>query len=770
MSEALSYLIQIQGLVQGVGMRPFIYKTARSLNLTGFVQNKGACVIINISGEKGNINSFLYKLTHDLPSNARIDKLKKTFVSMQGYEKFEIRNSLNDNNRQGLILPDLAVCDDCMMDIMSSKDRRYKYAFTNCTNCGPRYSIINDLPYDRANTSMKSFPMCVDCTFEYENPENRRFHAQPNCCPVCGPRYDLRNNSGEKIECENPVLIAVQLLKEGKILAVKGIGGYHLVCNAQDENAISKLRKRKSRPHKPFAVMASQIEAAKKMCFLNQIEEDTLTNNKRPIVLLNKKNECILPDSIAPALHQYGVILPYTPLHYFLFDDTLRYLVMTSGNISGMPICYKDEDALNHLNKVADYFLIHNREIMTPIDDSVVKVMDQDVLISRCGRGYSPMSLPSYTSSELLALGGEQKASVCFIHKGTAHISQYLGDLSNLDAYNEYMQVQKRLSHLLKAKPQIVVHDLHPDYYSTQYAKKLELEAVAVQHHHAHMAGCMAEHSLTRDVIGIVFDGTGMGTDGTVWGGEFLVGNRANFQRAGHLEYITLQGADSVIKEPWKCAASYLYALNEDFSSFLPEIENFQLEVLKKALMNQVNCFDSSSMGRLFDCVAALVLHRTYISYDAQAAIELESIIDDTITEHYNYIIYESDAHGAFILGFENIIKGVLTDIKDEKPTALISTKFHNTICKATVACAIKLREKYKLNTVVLSGGVFENSYLLKIMRKELMESGFNVYHNKNVPLNDGGLSFGQAAVAASILEGKAYVPCSSGKVNRCTG
>lgn len=750
------------GLVQGVGMRPFIYRTANALNLTGFVQNKGTCVIINISGEKDSINSFLYKLTHDLPSNARIDKLEKISVSMQNYENFEIRNSINDNTQQGLILHDLAICDNCLMDIMSSEDRRYEYAFTNCTNCGPRYSIINDLPYDRVNTSMKFFPMCMECTLEYENAENRRFHAQPNCCPICGPQYDLQNNSGNHIECKNPILKTVQLLKEGKIIAIKGIGGYHLVCNAQDENAIRYLRERKNRPHKPFAVMASNIDAVKRICFLNPVEQNTIINNKRPIVLLNKRHESILPDSIASRLNRYGVMLPYTPLHYLLFDDTLQYLVMTSGNISGTPICYKDEDALNHLNKVADFFLIHNREIMTPIDDSVVKVIDQDVLISRCGRGYSPMALPLNTSSELLALGGEQKASFCFIHKGTAHISQYLGDLSNLDAYNEYIQVKNRLSHLLKAQPQFVVHDLHPCYYSTQYAEKLELEAVAVQHHHAHMAGCMAEHSLTENVIGIVFDGTGLGTDGTVWGGEFLVGNRANFQRAGHLKHITLQGADSVIKAPWKCAASYLYALNEDFSLFLPNIKKCELEVLKKVLMNQVNCFKSSSMGRLFDCVAALVLHRTHISYDAQATIELESIIDDTITNHYNYLIYENDVDGVLILGFENIIKGVLTDIKDEKPTSLISTKFHNTICKATVTCAIKLREKYELNDIVLSGGVFENSYLLKIMRKELMESGFNVYHNKNVPLNDGGLSFGQAAAAASILEVRAYVSRSS--------
>ncbi len=542
------------------------------------------------------------------------------------------------------------------------------------------------------------------------------------------------------------------------------------MCNAQDENAIRNLRERKNRPQKPFAIMALNIEAVKKICFINPIEEITVTNNRRPIVLLKKRNDSILPENIAPALYLYGVMLPYTPLHYFLFDNTLQYLVLTSGNINGMPICYKDEDAFHYLNKAADYFLIHNREIMTPVDDSIIKVIDQDVLISRCGRGYSPVALPLNTSVELLALGGEQKSTVCFIHKGTAHISQYMGDLSNFDACKEYLQVKTRLSHLLKTSPQFVAHDLHPNYYSTHYANKLELEAIAVQHHHAHMAGCMAEHGLTGIVIGMVFDGTGMGTDETVWGGEFFIGNRANFKRAGHLKTVTLHGADSVINEPWKCAASYLYALNADFASFLPEIEKYRLETVRKALINRINCFESSSMGRLFDCVAALVLHCNHISYDAQAAIELESVVDETISDYYNYIIYESDEESVFILGFENIIKEIMIDIKGGKQIALISTKFHNTICKAAVTCVTKLRVKYEINDVVLSGGVFENSYLFKTLRNELIKSGFHVYYNKQIPLNDGGLSFGQAAAAASILEERAYVSRSSGEDNRCTG
>lgn len=739
-------------------MRPYIYKTAKEFNLTGFVKNQGASVIINISGRKRDIDSFVLELTHNPPSGAKIDSLQKSPIQTQSFGDFRIVGSAKDIHQNGMILPDLAVCDDCLVDIRNSDNKHFKYAFTNCTKCGPRYSIINDLPYDRINTSMKSFHMCTECFSEYKNPENRRFYAQPNCCPACGPQYYLLSSSGDHIECENSILKTIQLLKEGKIIAIKGIGGYHLVCNAQDVTAIAALRNKKNRPHKPFAVMASSIETVKEICFLNSTEEETIANNKRPIVLLNKKSNHILPDSIAPGLSRYGVLLHYTPLHYFLFDETLQYLVMTSGNISEMPICYKDENALNYLYQVADYFLIHNREIMTPIDDSVVKVINRDVLVIRFGRGYSPTALRLTTPSEIISLGGQQKSSVCFVSKGAAHISQYLGDLSNPDALDEYMQVIARVSRLLNARPQYIAHDLHPNYFSGRYTDELGTKAIAIQHHFAHMAGCMAEHGLTCDVIGIVFDGTGMGTDGTVWGGEFLVGNRSKFTREGHLECASIQGGESAIKEPWKCAVSYLFALNEEMHMYFPELERFQLETVRKALLNQVNCFESSSMGRLYDCIAALVLHRTHISYDAQGAIELESIVDDKIDDYYNYSIFESTVEGAFILSYKSILKGVLADLKEEKPTAYISTKFHNSICRATVDCAIKIRGKNNVNQVVLSGGVFENSYLLKNIQKGLKESGFIVYYNRRVPINDGGLSFGQAAAAVSILEEVAYV------------
>ena len=562
MNEAPSLLIQIHGIVQGVGMRPFLYKTAKFFHLTGYVKNKGASVFLIICGEQRAMDGFLYELKNNPPPNAVIHNI---IVIPQGkayFQDFRILHSQEDDEMQGCLLPDLAVCGDCLEDIRNRHDRRFAYAFTNCTNCGPRYSIIKELPYDRINTSMRSFSMCHKCSEEYKEPENRRFHAQPNCCPACGPRYSLATWDGTQVYCENPIDKTKQLLKEGKIVAIKGIGGYHLVCNAEDQLAIATLRSRKKRPHKPFAIMASKIEDVEEICTVSQREKEVISNNKRPIVLLNKRKDALLPVSIAPKIKQYGVMLPYTPLHYLLFEDSLKYLVMTSGNISGMPICYKDEDALEQLKEVADFFLIHNREIMTPIDDSVVRVFKEDALLSRCGRGYAPMTLPLDSPVELLALGGNQKASLCFVHNKLAHISQYLGELRFLNACNEYTLVIDRLSHLLNATPQVMVHDLHPNYYSSQYAKKQEMTTIAVQHHHAHMAGCMAEHGFYGDGIGIVFDGTGMGDDGTIWGGEFLVGNRSQFKRVGHLEYVTLQGVDSAIEQPWKCALSYLYMIN----------------------------------------------------------------------------------------------------------------------------------------------------------------------------------------------------------------
>ncbi|KAF5059430.1 Carbamoyltransferase HypF [anaerobic digester metagenome] len=762
MSEPQSLMIQIHGIVQGVGMRPFLYKTANAFQLTGFVKNKGASVVIVLSGEPEAMDGFLNELTNNSPPNAVLHHIDISFHPKLHFQDFKILHSAEDEKIQGCLLPDLAICQDCLDDILNHHDRRFAYAFTNCTNCGPRYSIIKDLPYDRRNTTMGTFTMCEDCNEEYENPENRRFHAQPNACPVCGPRYILLHGNGEQIEWENPIEMGKQLLKDGKILAIKGIGGYHLVCNAENETAVATLRRRKNRPHKPFAMMTCKLEDAMKICFVNPKEKETISNNKRPIVLLKKDPTTFLPDNIAPKLSHYGVMLPYTPLHYLLFDENLKYLIMTSGNISGMPICYKDEDALEKLSDVADYFLIHNREIMTPIDDSVVKVINDDVLLSRCGRGYAPVALPLNAPNELLAVGGNQKASLCFVHNQLAHISQYMGELHYLEACKEYTLVLDRLSRLLKAAPQAIAHDLHPNYFSTQYAKRQEITTIAVQHHHAHMVACMAENNFYDEGIGIIFDGTGMGEDGAIWGGEFFIGSRSQFKRVGHLEYVTLQGGDSAIEEPWKCALSYFDAIHESIEPFFPNLDKVQVQVVEKALEKKVNCYQSSSMGRLFDCVAAVLLGCSRISYEAQAAIELESLVDSSITGTYRFTI--SERAGTFILGYQSILESVLEDLRKHEPISVISSKFHNTISKATIDCACRIREEYLLDNVFLGGGVFENTYLLKKVITGLKEMDFQVFYNQKVPLNDGGLSFGQAAVAASILEERAYVSGSSDK------
>lgn len=755
MNECSNYLVQIWGLVQGVGMRPFIYRIATSFHLTGFVKNQGASVVMHISGRKENISEFLHMLTQNHPKNARIEKMEQRLVVPKFYQDFAIIESSSDDNHLGLLLPDLAICDDCLADIKNHKDRHHYYAFTNCTNCGPRYSIIKALPYDRRNTAMTSFHMCTACKTEYVNPVNRRFHAEPISCSQCGPQYRLVRSNGDLVYCEDPVQKVQQLLKKGKIIAIKGIGGYHLTCNAMDENAVMQLRNRKKRPDRPFAIMASTIKAAEKICLINQLEAETLENNKRPIVLLAKNSDHILPEVIAPKLTRYGVLLPYTGIHYLLFDDYLQYLVMTSGNKSGMPICYQDDEALKNLCDVADYFFIHNREIQTPIDDSVVKILEDDLLVSRCGRGYAPTSLKVDSNTAILALGGQQKSSICLFHKGYAHISQYLNTLDNMETCSEYSQVVNRFTQLLKANPQVVVRDINSDYYAAKYAKTLKQKTLSIQHHHAHMAGCMAEHQLVEDVLGIIFDGTGLGLDGAVWGGEFFVGTRKMFKRVAHLAYVTIQGGETSIKEPWRCAASYAYSQGVDISPLLPSIDKLQIDLLTKSLDRNINCFQSSSMGRLFDCVAAVLLQRTHITYDAQAAIELEAILDDSISDDYFCPVTLLKEKGPYQIEYKELLRGILADMQKGTPISVISTKFHNTICNTTVQLAVQLSKIYKVNTVVLSGGVFENTYLLKNILAGLKEYSFKVYINKQVPLNDGGLSFGQAAAAASIIGGK---------------
>ncbi|MBC2457360.1 carbamoyltransferase HypF [Clostridium beijerinckii] len=766
----MRYIVKIYGIVQGVGFRPFVYEKAKDFKIRGSVQNIGGAVVIDCLGERENIKQFIFNVIKRPPSIAKIERvectlIKKDFSTISCldenkfvikeniYKKFVIKESTKQKNEMRFISPDIAVCDECLEDIRSKGNLRYKYAFTNCTQCGPRYSIIKALPYDRQNTTMKDFSMCDECKEEYENPLSRRFHAQPNCCENCGPKFFLTNNRGDQIKCEDPIKETVSLIEEGKILAIKGIGGFHLVCDGRNEQAINLLRSRKQRKDKPLALMAKDIGVIKEICYVSDKEEEVISSNKRPIVILKKKYPFILPEAISPKQNSLGVMLPYTPLHYLLFNEKLDLLVMTSGNISSMPMEHKNEEALKHLNAVADYFLMNDREIYVQVDDSVVKVIGEVEKVVRGARGYRPYSLKTGVKNEIIAIGGQQKSAICVSKNGYAYLSQYLGDLGEFNCYKNFKYVLKHFCNLFDINAEVLAYDMHPAYSSTKYAKEKEIRKIEVQHHHAHMVSCMAEHSIYDSVIGIIFDGTGFGLDGSIWGGEFLVGNRRVFKRAGQLKYVNLQGGEQAIKEPWRCALSYLYALGYDPEKIIQGVDNEKIKVVKQALDSKINCFLSSSVGRLFDAVTALCGIRNSISYDGQAAIELENIIDYKIKESYSWDIKEEN--GIFNIQYKSIIEGILRDIQKKELISKISSKFHNSLIKASCDLVCKLREKEHIDKVVLSGGVFENNYLLKGIYINLIKQGFKVFYNEQIPTNDEGISFGQLHVANAILKKK---------------
>ncbi len=766
----MRYIVKIYGIVQGVGFRPFVYEKAKDFKICGSVQNIGGAVLIDCLGERENIKQFMLNVIKRPPSIARIEKVRCTLIkndlSTIPYpnknkfiikenidQKFVIRESTKQKNEMRFISPDIAVCDECLEDIRSKENFRYKYAFTNCTQCGPRYSIVKAFPYDRQNTTMEDFYMCEECKKEYENPLSRRFHAQPNCCEKCGPKLFLANNHGEQIKCEDPIKETISLIKEGKILAIKGIGGFHLVCDGRNEKAINLLRSRKQRKDKPLALMAKDIGVIKEICYVSDKEGEVISSSKRPIVILKKKYPFVLPEVIAPKQNSLGVMLPYAPLHYLLFNEKLDLLVMTSGNISSMPMEYKNEEALKHLNTVADYFLMNDREIYVQVDDSVVKVIDEVEKVIRGARGYRPYSLKTEVKNEIIAVGGQQKNTICVSKNGYAYLSQYLGDLGEFNCYKNFKYVLKHFCNLFDINAEVLAYDMHPAYSSTKYAKEKKMRKIEVQHHHAHMVSCMAEHSIYDSVIGIIFDGTGFGLDGAVWGGEFFIGNRRGFKRAGQLKYVNIQGGEQAIKEPWRCASSYLYALGYDPAKIIKGVDNEKIEVVKQALNSKINCFLSSSIGRLFDAAAALCGIRNNISYDGQAAIELENVIDYEVKESYLYNIKEEN--GIFNIQYKSIIEGILGDIQKKELISKMSSKFHNSLIKASCDLVCKLREKEHIDKVVLSGGVFENQYLLKGIYINLINHGFKVYYNEQIPTNDGGISFGQLHVANSIIEDK---------------
>ena len=729
------------------------------------MENQGSRVLIDVEGNDESIRSFAHALQRESPENAQIAEFRMDPQPFFGYPDFSIRTSAAELNTANFLPADIAVCESCRKEFNTPGDRRYQYPFISCTNCGPRYSIIGNLPYDRENTAMSEFEMCERCGAEYRSPSDRRFHAQTDCCPDCGPVLKLLDTHGNAVDSSEPAKTARDLIRQGKILAVKGIGGYHLCCNAEDPAAVQRLRKLKHRPQKPLAVMARNLEATCKICEVSEREKAILTGNRKPILLLSKRVPEYLPEEIAPKQKRLGVMIPYAPLQFLLFPDDLDFLVMTSGNISGLPICYQDDAAIKALGTVAEYFLTHNRKIQIPVDDAVVKVVDGHEVLVRCGRGYAPLTIPIEAENEILALGAEQKSSVCIAGNGFATVSQYIGDLNEYQTYRAFERQIEHFKGLFHFCPEILAHDLNPDSLSTRYATKQAGHKIAVQHHHAHMAGCMAENKLTHDAIGVIYDGTGLGTDGAVWGGEFLTGSLSGFTRAGHLKYVTLQGGDSAVREPWRCAACYLFALGMDPHEFLPQIDTNSLNVAEKALHGKIQCFESSSMGRLFDCAAALCGFQTKITYDAQAAIELENLSEADVPAGYPYRI--DDSGNSLILGYEELLNGILRDLQNQVPKSIISSKFHNAVIEATADCVCRIRQKTGLEDVVLSGGVFENTYLLERLISRLRDLNFKVYYNRLTPTNDGGISFGQAAAASAILKENDDVSCDSGQSNQ---
>ncbi len=756
--EIVARKLTVNGIVQGVGFRPHIYQLAHSHQVMGEIANTSSGVFIHVEGSPKNIDRFCRSLPSGLPPLAQITDIVETQDTVRGLDDFSILPSTAGLMRSTLISPDVSVCDDCLKELFDPADRRFRYPFINCTNCGPRYTIIDDIPYDRCNTSMKNFIMCGPCQSEYDDPRNRRFHAQPNACSACGPRVALHGPDGGLISCENPIEQAARYLKQGKILAIKGLGGFHLSVDALNTPAVERLRRRKHREEKPLAVMSMNLETILDFARIASEEKALLTSFRCPIVLLNKKKPFLLSDAVSPRNVTIGVMLPYTPLHYLLLNQGFTALVMTSGNMSEEPIAIDNDDAFARLSGMADYFLVHDRRIYLRSDDSLVRhVADSDRLIRR-SRGVVPV--PVFLRRPLppvLACGAELKNTVCLTSGNRAFLSQHIGDLENSATYDFFCMTIEHIKRILDITPQVLACDMHPDYLSTRYALEQQLSGinlVQVQHHHAHIVSCMAENRIDGKLIGIAFDGTGYGADGTLWGGEFLIADETSFGRAAHLAYIPMPGGAAAIREPWRMAASYLFMvfgekmLDIDLPMFR-KIDAKKLIFVQDMIVKGVNCPRTSSMGRLCDAVAAMIGIRYTVAYEGQAALELEMMADDGESGSYPFEWVSED--GYQILPHQ-IIQGVVCDIEKHVSPAVISARFHQTIIRMATALCRVIRQDSSLNRVALSGGVFQNAILLKGLIRELSADRFEVFSHSLVPTNDGGISLGQAVCAAYEL------------------
>ena len=747
--------IEVHGVVQSVGFRPFVYRTATGAGVHGYVLNSSSGVIIEAEGGERAIARFLHVLQHDLPPLARIDQITMADMEPAGDQEFEIRHSEVLTGAFALVPPDIATCPACLKEILDPGDRRYGYPFTNCTNCGPRYTIIRNVPYDRESTTMSRFRMCARCQTEYDDPANRRFHAEPNACPDCGPSLELVSRG--KPVAGAPMSRVRALLTQGEIVAIKGLGGFHLACDAANDRAVALLRDRKRRSGKAFAVMVPDLHAAEQLCHVSAADRAFLLNPRRPIVIMPARVGAPVSEHVAPGTNTLGLMLPYTPLHHLLFAQAPGFeaLVMTSGNLSEEPIVSTNDDAQSRLAALADHFLLHNRDIQIPADDSVVRTFEGRDYPVRRSRGYAPEPIDlGMPVAQILACGGELKNTICLTKDHYAILSQHIGDLENLETVEFFRQTLAHLRRFFAIQPVAAAHDLHPNYASTRFAlDESGLQTIGVQHHHAHIASCMADNSVSGAVIGVALDGTGFGTDGKIWGGEFLVCDYKQFTRHGHLSYIPLAGGDRAVREPWRSALAYLRAaLGSDALHLrLPLLDCIapaRLGFVNQMLDRQIQTMDTSSCGRLFDAVASILGIRHEVTYEGQAAVELEAIA--SAAEGSYPFTFSGDE--PFQIDLRGMIEAIVQDFLRGAPAADVSGRFHRTLAHVVRDACFRIRERDNLSRVCLSGGSFQNLRLLRLSIEGLKSNGFEVFVHRRVPANDGGLALGQAVIANAIL------------------
>lgn len=747
--DAVRVRLHIRGAVQGVGFRPFVYWLAEELGLGGWVQNTAQGVVVEVEGERRDVEEFRERIVAERPPHSFIQGVEAAHLDPKGSAVFEIRDSKSSGAPAALVLPDMATCAECLREIFDPRNRRHLYSFTNCTHCGPRFSIIEALPYDRANTSMRGFTMCARCRAEYGSPGDRRFHAEPNACPDCGPQLALWGSRGAAVSTRHDALLgAARAIRDGALVSVKGLGGFHLLVNARNDAAVKRLRIRKHREERPLAVMFPSIESAREHCEMSPLEERLLRSSEAPIVLLQRRTQSDLARSVAPRNPSIGALLPYTPLHHILMTELGFPVVATSGNLSEEPICTDEREAVARLGGIADLFLVHDRPIVRHVDDSVVRVIAGREMMLRRARGYAPLPITlRHPVLPTLALGAQQKNSVALAIGYDAFVSQHIGDLGSAEAAGAFERVIGDFERLYQTKPREVVVDEHPDYYSSQFAWTLHAPRCTLQHHCAHVLSCMAENELNAPVLGVAWDGTGFGTDGTIWGGEFLKITAEGFQRVAHLRTFPLPGGEAAAREPRRSALGVLHELLGE-SLFrrrslapLRAFTKAELTPLRQMLGRGVNCPRTSSTGRLFDAVASLIDLRQRASFEGQAAMELEFTLDGCTTD----AAYEMPLRDDGVIDWAPAVRAILADVKRSRSPAEISAKFHNGLVEAIIAVARRTGEE----RVVISGGCFQNRYLAERAIRRLREEGFRPYWHQRVPPNDGGIALGQIFAVA---------------------